>query len=185
MLAKGGLEFDLAVADGDEHTRLERENFSVVTGSLSEVRGAIKARITDANMLARAAVDGRLATRADAANHDEDFRNIIEGINAALDALLMPIGEASECLKEMAGGNLDVEVKGDYGDHAMIKENLSATLASLNDILNQVSVAVEQVATGARQVSDSSQSLSQAATESASSLEEITASMHELTSRPT
>ena len=98
--------------------------------------------------------------------------------------MIMPVNEASECLKEMAKGNLDVEMKGDYqGDHAVIKENLNATLASLNDILNQVTMAVDQVANGSRQVSDSSQSLSQAATESASSLEEITASMHELTSQ--
>jgi methyl-accepting chemotaxis protein len=105
-------------------------------------------------------------------------------VNETLDAVVMPVNEASECLREMAKGNLDVEVKGDYmGDHAVIKDNLNATLASLNDIMNQVSVAADQVATGARQVSDSSQYLSQAATESASSLEEITASMHELTSQ--
>ena len=134
----------------------------------------------------KAAVDGKLSTRADVSKHQGEYRKVVEGVNATLDAVLMPINEASDCLQEMAKGNLDVEMKGDYkGDHAVIKENLNATLASLNDILNQVTVAVDQVATGARQVSDSSQSLSQAATESASSLEEITASMHELTSQTT
>ena len=135
-------------------------------------------------MLGQAAVEGRLSTRADASKHQGGFRKVVEGVNATLDAMMLPIKEAADCLQEMAGGNLDVEMKGDYqGDHAVIKENLNATLTSLNDILNQVTVAVDQVATGARQVSDSSQSLSQAATESASSLEEITASMHELTSQ--
>jgi methyl-accepting chemotaxis protein len=55
----------------------------------------------------------------------------------------------------------------------------------MNDILSQVTAAVDQTATGAGQVSDASQSLSQAATESASSLEEIAASMHEITAQTT
>jgi methyl-accepting chemotaxis protein len=135
-------------------------------------------------MLSKAAVEGKLSTRADVARHQGEYRKVIEGFNATLDAVIKPVNEASACLQEMAGGNLDVEMKGDYkGDHAVIKENLNATLASLNDILSQFSSAVEQMTTGARQVSGSSQSLSQGATESASSLEEISASMHELTSQ--
>jgi methyl-accepting chemotaxis protein len=129
-------------------------------------------------------VEGNLSTRADADKYQGGYRRVIEGVNATLDAVIRPINEASACLKEMAMGNLDVEMKGDYnGDHAVIKENLNATLVSLNDILNQVTIAVDQVTSGAHQVADSSQALSQAATESASSLEEITASMHELTSQ--
>ena len=146
--------------------------------------GAIEALTTDVEMLAEAAVEGRLSTRSDAARHQGEYRKVVEGVNATLDAVIKPVNEAADCLKEMAMGNLDLEVRGDYqGDHAVIKENLNATLASLNDVLNQVTIAVDQVSTGARQVSDSSQSLSQAATESASSLEEITASMHEMTSQ--
>ncbi len=145
---------------------------------------AINTMIVDIKMLGDAAVEGRLSTRADASRHQGEYRKVVEGVNAILDTLLSPVNEASACLQEMAGGNLDVEMRGDYkGDHAVIKENLNATLALLNDILNQFSRAVEQMTTGARQVSDSSQSLSQGATESASSLEEISASMHELTSQ--
>ncbi|MGD0620901.1 MAG: methyl-accepting chemotaxis protein [Thermacetogeniaceae bacterium] len=155
-----------------------------INETIEQVRINLKNLITDAEMLHMAAIEGRLSTRADISRHQGDFRRIVQGVNETLDAVVMPVNEASECLREMAKGNLDVEVKGDYmGDHAVIKDNLNATLASLNDIMNQVSVAADQVATGARQVSDSSQYLSQAATESASSLEEITASMHELTSQ--
>ena len=148
--------------------------------------GAIEGLISDADMLAQAAVEGKLSTRADATRHQGEYRKVVEGINTTLDAIIKPVNEAAGCLREMAMGNLDVEMKGDYrNDQAVIKENLNATLGSLNDVLNQVTVAVDQVTTGARQVSGSSQSLSQASTESASSLEEISASMHELTSRPT
>ena len=185
---------DLAVKVGagdlsklEEFRKIGRrsENDRLVPG-FTRMMEAIEALIKDVETLAQAAVDGKLSTRADASKHQGEFRNVVEGINNTLDAVIEPISEASGCLKEMAQGNLDVEVKGNYqGDHAVIKENLNATLASLNDILNQVAQAVDQVTTGASQVSDSSQSLSQASTEAASSLEEITASMHELTSQTT
>ena len=152
--------------------------------ALNRLIEAIDMLTEDTDMLSKAAVEGKLSTRADVARHQGEYRKVIEGFNATLDAVIKPVNEASACLQEMAGGNLDVEMKGDYkGDHAVIKENLNATLASLNDILNQFSSAVDQMTTGARQVSGSSQSLSQGATESASSLEEISASMHELTSQ--
>ncbi|MFC1563504.1 methyl-accepting chemotaxis protein [candidate division KSB1 bacterium] len=64
-----------------------------------------------------------------------------------------------------------------------IKSGLDATLASLNDILGQVTTASDQVTSGAGQVSDSSQSLSQGATEQASSLEEVSASITEIASQ--
>jgi PAS domain S-box-containing protein len=159
-------------------------DFNEIKNNLNQCIGAVGALVADANLLSRAAVEGKLTTRADASKHQGDFKKIVEGVNGTLDAVIKPVNEAADCLKEMAMGNLDVEVRGDYkGDHAVIKENLNATVASLNDILNKVSMAVDQVNMGARQVSDSGQSLSSASTEAASSLEEITASMHELTAQ--
>jgi methyl-accepting chemotaxis protein len=183
---------DLAIKVGagdlsklDEFRKIGRrsENDQLVP-NFTRMMEAIESLIRDVEMLAQAAVEGKLSARADAAKHQGEFRKVVEGVNNTLDAVIKPVNEASACLQEMAKGNLDVKMEGDYkGDHAVIKENLNATLAALNDILGQVTMAVDQVATGARQVSDSSQSLSQASTESASSLEEIAASMHELTSQ--
>ena len=41
-------------------------------------------------MLVKAAVDGKLATRADAGKHQGDFRNIVQGVNETLDAVIGP-----------------------------------------------------------------------------------------------
>jgi methyl-accepting chemotaxis protein len=183
-LSKGNTGFKLEKAPGDADTEKVASTFAVLTEAVNKCVDSVNAMIADANLLAKAAVEGKLATRADASKHEGDFRRIVEGVNNTLDAVIKPVNEAADCLREMAQGNLDVEVRGNYqGDHAVIKDNLNATLKSLNDILNQVAITVDQVSTGAQQVSGSSQSLSQAATESAGSLEEITASMHELTSQ--
>ncbi|MFX4263588.1 methyl-accepting chemotaxis protein, partial [Pelotomaculum propionicicum] len=149
--------------------------------ALIKMTEAIQSLVNDANMLAGAAVAGNLGTRADAGRHSGSFRQVIEGVNNTLDAMVRPIGEATECLKEMAGGNLDVAVKGEYqGEHAIIKDALNGTIDSINEILSQVFISIDQMAVGSRQVSDSSQSLSQGAAESASTMEQITSSMHEM-----
>jgi methyl-accepting chemotaxis protein len=147
--------------------------------ALVKMTEAIQSLVADANLLAKAAVEGELATRADVASHSGDFRRVMEGFNSTLDAVLKPINEATGCLQEMAQGNLDTAVTGDYqGEHAVIKDALNTTLASINETLGQVFGAINQVANGSQQVSDSSQALSQGAAESASTMAQITSSMH-------
>ncbi|MEW6182075.1 MAG: methyl-accepting chemotaxis protein [Bacillota bacterium] len=183
-LSKGDLRVETKVAATDEDTKVIGDNFAAINRSLSDTVKAINLMAEDANMLSEAAVEGRLSNRADASKHGGEFRNIIEGVNQTLDAVLHPINEAAECLKEMAKGNMDVAMTGSYkGDHAIIKNALNGTIDSVNEILTQVSVAVDQVANGSRQISDSSQALSQGASESASSLEEITSSMQQVTTQ--
>jgi methyl-accepting chemotaxis protein len=149
--------------------------------ALIKMTEAIQSLVNDANLLADAAVDGNLETRADAARHSGSFRHVIEGVNNTLDAMVKPINEATECLKEMAMGNLDVAVTGEYqGEHAIIKDALNSTLDSINEILSQVFISIDQMALGSKQVSDSSQGLSQGAAESASTMEQITSSMYEM-----
>ncbi len=155
-----------------------------INDTIEGVRGNLKAIASEVNMLIDAAKEGVLSKRGNGNNFAGDWKKLVVGVNDILDSVIMPINEAADVLKEMAKGNLDVAVAGNYkGDHAMIKNTLNATLESINDILGQVSLAVEQVTSGANQVSSSSQTLSQASSESASSLEEITSSMEEFTSQ--
>ena len=51
---------------------------------------ALQGLTSDANMLTKAAVEGKLKTRADAQKHQGDYRKIVEGMNATLDAVIEP-----------------------------------------------------------------------------------------------
>jgi methyl-accepting chemotaxis protein len=156
----------------------------VIKNNFNKCIRAVNMIVLDTNQLVESALDGKLSTRADISKHEGDFQKIIDGVNKTLDAVIKPVEEASGCLEQMAKGNLDVVMKGDYkGDHAKIKDALNRTIDSMNEILSQVSIAVDQVDTGSRQVSDASQSLSQSSTESASSIEEISATMQEINSQ--
>jgi methyl-accepting chemotaxis protein len=69
-------------------------DFNVIKNNLNTVVDRINALVADATMLAQAAVDGRLETRADASKHQGDYRRIVEGVNNTLDGFILPINEA-------------------------------------------------------------------------------------------
>ncbi|HEX7713322.1 MAG TPA: methyl-accepting chemotaxis protein [Bacillota bacterium] len=142
---------------------------------------AIEDLINEVGKLSEACVKGNLRLRGNADHFEGGYRAIVEGFNQTLDAVIEPVNEANQVLQELAQGNLEVSVEGDYqGDHAKIKNSLNEAVRSFNEVLSQLNNAAEQVADNARHVSDSSQALSQGSTEQAGTVEEITASMTEL-----
>ena len=121
------------LAAGD--TDVKRTNFDQkdeigdLFTSFRGILAAVQALVADANLLTEAAVCGQLSTRADATKHQGDYRKIVEGVNNTLDAVIRPVTEATSVLQEMAKGNLNVNVTGEYkGDHAVIKDALNDTI---------------------------------------------------------
>jgi methyl-accepting chemotaxis protein len=137
--------------------------------------------IEEVDGLAKAAVQGDLKIRGDVGKFAGGYQQIVAGFNQTLDAMIAPIDEAAAVLQELAGGNLETVVTGDYqGDHRKIADALNHTIGTWNEVLGEFSAAAEQVASGAKHVSESSQTLSEAATEQASTVQEITASITEI-----
>jgi len=115
---------------------------------------ALLALVADSKMLAQAALEGQLSTRADAEKHQGDYRAVVEGINETLDAVTAPVQEASAVLAEVAKGNLSVMVEGDYkGDHKLIKDSLNSTIVSLKGYIGEISAVLGEMARGNMNVS--------------------------------
>ncbi len=103
----------------------------------------------DTLMLINAATEGQLSIRADAEKHHGSYRKIIEGFNATLDAVTMPVSQATQVLGEVSKGNLDTFVKGDLkGDHAIIKSSLNDTIEILKRYIREISFVLGEVANG-------------------------------------
>ena len=176
-----------SVRDLEELERVGKrsDNDQLVPAFITMMR-AVNLLITDANTLARAGQEGRLGVRADASAHQGAFREIVEGVNATLDAVVGPLREAAAVLQSAAGKDLTRKFTSQcQGDFDELKGNINALIDSMNDALAQVYEAVQQVTAGGQQIADASQSLSQGATEQAASLEEITSSMAEIGSQIT
>ncbi len=157
--------------------------FDKLKENLNTCVEAVNRLVEDAAGLSKAAVEGRLSTRADASRHQGDFRLIVQGVNDTLDAVIGPVTEATKALERIAARDLTVRVQGDYsGDHARIKDALNTAVENLEQALAQVNDATAQVSSASQQISAGSQSLAQGANEQASSLEEVSASLEEMSS---
>ncbi|ATG92263.1 methyl-accepting chemotaxis protein [Methylomonas koyamae] len=156
-------------------------DFNVIKNNLNTCIDAVNALVADADMLAQAARDGRLSTRADANKHQGDFRKIVQGVNDTLDGVIGPLNEAVDVLSLVEQGDLTRIINGDYqGQLGDFKDTVNNTIANLSKTIGEVIVAADQLTNAAEQISSTSQSLSQAASEQAASVEETSASIEEM-----
>ena len=156
-------------------------DFNTIKNNLNTCVGAVDALVADARMLSQAAVEGRLATRADAGKHQGDFQRIIVGVNDTLDSVIGPLNVAATYVEQIARGEIPPKITDNYnGDFNEIKNNLNLMIDNLTQFATEVQNAAGLVSTGAGQVSSSAQNLAQGATEQASSVEEISSSMEQM-----
>ncbi len=84
------------------------------------------------------------------------------------------IGEISEVLESIAGGDLTAETRQNYvGDFVSIRDSLDSIETKLSDVISQIRESAGQVSAGSDQVSNSSQSLAHGAAEQSNSVQEL------------
>ncbi len=158
-------------------------DFNEIKNNLNGCIDAVNSLVSDAGMLVNAALEGRLATRADASKHQGDFRKIVEGVNNTLDAVIGPLNVAAEYVDRIAKGDIPPKITDNYnGDFNEIKNNLNSMVENLTNFAVHCQEAAEQVATGSGQISSSAASMSQGGTQAAASIEEISSAMEEMSS---
>ncbi|GAB1458923.1 hypothetical protein MASR2M50_06970 [Thauera sp.] len=156
-------------------------DFNTLKNNLNTAIDAVNGLVADAVMLAQAAVDGRLATRADASKHQGDYRRIVEGVNATLDAVIAPINEVKRVMVALSGGDLTQKITDDYaGDFQVLQNAVNDSMDKLAEIIEQVRGAADALTNAAGQVSATAQSLSQSSSEQAASVEETSASIEQM-----
>jgi len=156
-------------------------DFNTIKNNLNRCIDAVNMMVGDADMLAKAAFEGKLKTRADGTKHSGDFAKVVNGVNKTLDLVLEPINEAADVLAKVAEKSMKARVTGTYqGDLNIIKNNLNRAVENLDQALGQVAESVEQVSSASNQISSGSQSLAQGSNQQASSLEEISSSLEEM-----
>ena len=100
--------------------------------------------VADADMLIKAAVEGKLATRADASKHQGDYRKIVQGVNETLDAVIGPLNVAAKYVDRISKGDIPAKITDNYnGDFNEIKNNLNACIDAVNALVADAGMLVE------------------------------------------
>lgn len=123
------------IASGDipePITEQYRGDFNRIKNSLNTSMVAVKTLVDDANLLAAAAIEGKLNVRADSSKHKGDFRRIIEGVNNTLDAVVTPLNTAANYIDRIAKGDIPDPIAEKYqGDFNLIKNNLNQCISAI------------------------------------------------------
>jgi methyl-accepting chemotaxis protein len=124
-------------------------DFNEVKLNLNNCIDNITALVDDANMLAQAAVEGKLANRADAGKHQGDFRKIVSGFNETLDAVIGPLNVAAEYVDRISKGDIPPKITDSYhGDFNEIKLNLNNCIDTMSNLLQQAAQVTSGAAEG-------------------------------------
>ncbi|MGC2301183.1 MAG: methyl-accepting chemotaxis protein [Acidobacteriaceae bacterium] len=95
--------------------------------------------------LVEASKEGQLQERGRASQFTGMYREMVEGINEMLDAILLPIGEGNRILAQISAGKIDELIAHTYkGDHEKMKlavNNVGTVLQSLHKELDRLTDA--------------------------------------------
>jgi len=113
-----------------------RGEFAELRDSLNLCLGAVRTLVADAGRLARAGTAGRLGERADPAVHQGEFREIVLGFNATLDAVVGPLRSAARCVDAIGRGALPPPIEADWpGDFRALRDDLNRCLAAVTRLV--------------------------------------------------
>ena len=177
-------------------------DFNIIKTNLNACIDGLSLLVADANMLATAAQEGKLDARADATKHRGDYRKVVEGVNATLDAVMLKnaadavekshaaqvlesaVAETQDIIEGAKAGDLTgrVSLQGKTGAIASLCDGVNALLDKMTEVIMQVREAGETINTAASEISTGNNDLSNRTEQQASSLEETASSMEELAS---
>ena len=164
---------------------------------------AVNAMMADAMMLSQAAIEGKLATRADASKHQGDYRKVVEGVNSTLDAVIGPLNvaaryvddvsqgltEASQVLQAMAANDYTTRVSGSSkrvkitdaynGDFNTIKNNLNACIEGLAEVGAATNKTADTLQASMISIAQNSQALSSSSQQLAATSQQMSSNAEE------
>jgi len=140
-MAAGDFNFKLDINNKDE--------IGALATSMRAMQGGVQAMISDAAMLSKAAVEGKLATRADASKHHGDFKVIVQGVNDTLDAVIGPLNVTADYVDKISKGVIPPVITDSYnGDFNVIKTNLNNVVKMMSELLEQTDIIIKAAAEG-------------------------------------
>jgi methyl-accepting chemotaxis protein len=172
-----------------------RSEQDVLSRNFIHALDAFHSLLDETNILIRAAREGKLNKRGNAGKFQGSYRELIEGMNAMLDAVVAPINEAAHSLDRLAARDLTARMQGDYhGDFAKIKlalnqaaDELGATITAIGQNANvlagsseELKIVSQQMSANAEETSAQTNVVSAAAEEVSKSVQTVATGAEEM-----
>jgi methyl-accepting chemotaxis protein len=156
-------------------------DFNTIKINLNQCIDAVGAMIGDTVTLSKAAVEGKLSTRADASKHQGDYRKIVQGVNDTLDAVVAPIQDVSAILTKLAGGDFTAQVTTKHaGDYELLADAVNLLSTTVRSALEQIGRNVSSLASSAEELNKVSESMGSNADETATQANVVSAAAEQV-----
>ncbi|MCP4401565.1 MAG: methyl-accepting chemotaxis protein [bacterium] len=136
------------IAKGDIPDKISGEfkgDFNQIKNNLNQCIGAVNGLVAESTMLTEAAIEGKLEIRGDIKKFEGDFAQIIQGMNATLDAVIGPLNVAADHMERISRGDIPEKIHVGYkGDFNQFKNNLNMLI----DAMNAITVLAKAIAEG-------------------------------------
>jgi len=162
--------------------RLPHEK-AVLTDTMDRVKANLQAMNEEILALVAAAKQGKLDERGNSERFQYGFRDMVDGINQTLDAIVAPVNDVSRVLAALAQGDLTARIDAAYqGTFERLAQDANTTVAQLTTIIQSIKGSTESINTAAAEIASGNADLSVRTEQQAANLEETASSMEELTS---
>ncbi len=130
----------IKIGEGDVSTDLKAKDAQdEITPAIMKTTESLRGLIAEAGMLRKAAVEGKLATRGQADKFKGGYKDIVQGVNDCLDAVIGPLNVAAEYVDRISKGDIPAKITDSYnGDFNEIKNNLNRCIESLDGLIVQM-----------------------------------------------
>lgn len=127
-ISKGNMNVKLDLSKQDETGMLMK--------AMKQMSESIQSMVSDANNLAEAAINGKLDVRADSNKYQGEFKNLINGFNNTLDAVINPLNVTAEYVDRISKGDIPPRINEEYkGDFNEIKNNINQCIDAISALV--------------------------------------------------
>jgi len=132
--------------------------------------------------LIASATAGRLDDRMDAERYEGFAKKVGLGVNAVMNAVVVPVREAIRVIEALSQGDLTASMEGEFsGEFATLRDQLNASMETLQNTVLRITQSAQTINSAALDISEGNSNLNKRTQEQSSALEETAASLEEMT----
>ncbi|MBL7836037.1 MAG: HAMP domain-containing protein, partial [Bacteroidetes bacterium] len=173
-----------SVANGDLSVYITpRDNRDEIAPALNKIVTTLKELKSETDVLTNAALKGELNKRGNSNIFQGGYKDIIEGFNNTLAAIVTPLKETQKTLEILSTGDLRVKMQGKFeGDFEELKNYVNHLSNSLSNLIGQITDAIEATASASNQISASAEEMAAGAEQQSAQITEVASAVEEMTS---